>query len=238
MTININKKFIQIAIPRTASTTISDALENRTYSDPKEHHCTIKEAISKYPEAKDFYKFSFVRNPFDKLVSIYFEFRKNRKCQYSEKRVIDIELLSEFDIGVIVDHFRNNTMFGVEDIVNKAQTIHSATDTENFRNFCKNLKTSTRMKDLFFKPQFDYISIDGTNVMDYIGKFENLKEDWSHIRAEIGMAEASLGDSPKEPRGFMRGSDHPPYEEMYTEKEIEIVENLYKKDLEYFNYSF
>lgn len=212
MTINTDKKFIQIAIPRTASTCISDALKTRNHPEPFEHHCTIEEALDKHPEAKDFYKFTFVRNPFDKLVSIYYEFRKNRKCQYSGEKFMDRELLSEFDV--------------------------SASDTENFRNFCGNLQASSWAEDLFFKPQLEYISINGVDVMDYIGRFENLGEGWSHIRAEIGMADVSLNVSPQEPRGFLRGSDHPPYQEMYTEKEKEIVENLYKKDLEYLNYSF
>ena len=75
--------------------------------------------------------------------------------------------------------------------------------------------------------------------MDYIGKFENLDKDWDYIRNKINMPETSLQKNvPREPRGFFRGSEHPPYQEMYSSKEIKVVEELYSKDLEYFNYSF
>ena len=75
--------------------------------------------------------------------------------------------------------------------------------------------------------------------MDYIGLFENLDEGWKKIRKEINLESIDLQKSvPQEPRGFIRGSYHPPYQELYTETEKKIVQKIYKKDLEYFNYSF
>jgi len=213
MIINTNKKFLHIAIPRTATTCLNIALGNLHHPEPKKHHCTLEEALSCHPEAINFYKFTFVRNPFDRLVSTYFEFRKNRGRKYSGEITYTKDLLSEFDI--------------------------SSSDKENFKNFCRNLNTSSWRKDLFFKPQFDYINISGENKMDYIGKFENLDKDWGYIRSKIDMQEVSLQKNvPREPRGFFRGSEHPPYQEMYSSKEIKVVEELYSKDLEYFNYSF
>ena len=57
MIINTDKKFIHIAIPRTATTCVNIALGNLEHPEPDEHHCTIAEAIKKNPEYKDFYKF-------------------------------------------------------------------------------------------------------------------------------------------------------------------------------------
>lgn len=213
MIINTNNNFIHIAIPRTATTCLNVALGNLTHPEPVEHHCSIGEVLNKYPNAKTFYKFTFTRNPFDKLVSTYFEFRKNRKTKYSREISYEKELLSEFDL--------------------------SNSDTENFRNFCRNFGDTKWRDDLFFKPQFDFINIQGQNVMDYIGRFENLDADWKKIRKEINLESVDLQKSvPHEPRGFIRGSHHPPYQEMYTETEKKIVQKIYKKDLEYFNYSF
>lgn len=213
MIINTDKKFIHIAIPRTATTCVNIALGNLEHPEPDEHHCTIAEVVNKNPEYKDFYKFTFVRNPFDKLVSTYYEFKKNRKKRYSGKITHENLLLSEFDV--------------------------SSCDVENFQNFCRNLKESPWVDDLFFKPQFEYININGEDVMNYIGRFENLNDDWSKVKESIGMPEVNLEQGiENEPRGFFRGSHHPPYPEMYTSTEIKIVEDLYHKDLEYFNYSF
>ena len=75
--------------------------------------------------------------------------------------------------------------------------------------------------------------------MDYIGKFENLDADWENIKNKINMPDTFLAKNVKgEPRGFIRGSTHPHYKEMYSPKEIKVVEELYAKDLKYFNYSF
>jgi len=213
MIINTHKKFIHISIPRTASSCLNRALDNNVHPEPKEHHCTIKEVLQSRPELSNFYKFTFVRNPFDRLVSIYFEFRKNRGRKYSGKITHNKDLLSEFDI--------------------------SSSDKENFKNFCNNLKFSPWREDLFFKPQFEYINIDGENKMDYIGKFENLDTDWENIKNKINMPDTFLAKNAKgEPTGFIRGSTHPHYKEMYSPKEIKAVEELYAKDLKYFNYSF
>lgn len=213
MIINTNNNFVHIAIPRTATTCLNVALGNLTHPEPAEHHCSIGEVLKKHPNTKAFYKFTFVRNPFDKLVSTYFEFRKNRKTKYSGKISYEKELLSEFDL--------------------------SNSDTENFRNFCRNFGDTKWRDDLFFKSQFDFINVKGQNVMDYIGLFENLDEGWKKIRKEINLESIDLQKSvPQEPRGFIRGSYHPPYQELYTETEKKIVQKIYKKDLEYFNYSF
>ncbi len=79
--------------------------------------------------------------------------------------------------------------------------------------------------------------------MNYIGRFEKKEEDWENIKhiiqapnLEKNLPKAS--DGSQEPKGLYRGSCHPPYQEMYTEAEIKVVEELYHKDLEYFNYSF
>jgi len=217
MIISRQKSFIHVAIPRTASTCINVALGSLKHPEPPEHHATIKEIIDTYPQFEHYYKFTFIRNPFDRLVSTYFEFRKNRKRRYSGKIKYAEDLLSEFDI--------------------------SSCDITNFRNFCVNLKNSKWVDDLFFKPQFDYVSVNGENVMDYIGRFEKIEEDWKNIKhiiqapnLEKNLPKAS--DGSQESKGLYRGSCHPPYQEMYTLAEIKVVEELYHKDLEYFNYSF
>ena len=212
MIINNLNKFIHVAIPRTATTCLNTALGNRNHPEPILHHATISEILEKNPNTKDFFKFTFVRNPFDKLVSIYHEFRKNRGKQYSGLITYEKDLLSEFDMD---------------------------NDVESFRNFCRNLGESKWVYDLFFKPQFDFISIDGENIMDFIGRFEDLEGDWSQIREDIGFGHVDLQKSVVgEPRGFIRGSIHQPYKQYYSGTEIKVVEKLYSKDLEYFNYKF
>ena len=82
-------KFIFIEIPKTATTSIREAI--RPFSDPikgepkivlwkdalRERHYTYNEHAVKYPEeCKNFFKFTFVRNPWCRMASFYI-FQKN-----------------------------------------------------------------------------------------------------------------------------------------------------------------
>lgn len=207
------KKYVHVAIPRTATTCVNTAIGNLTHPEPIQHHATISMILNDYPNVNDYFKFTFVRNPFDRLVSIYHEFRKNRGHNYSEKIIMESPLLSEFDVS-------NN-------------------DIDNFRNFCLNLENSFWINDLFFKPQYEFVTVDNNLTMDFIGKFENIDEDWLAIRDRIGFSEVVLRKNVGgEPRGYIRGSYHNDYKEYYTNKEIDIVSKIYKKDLELFGYEF
>lgn len=216
MIVNLQHKFIHISIPRTATTCVNNTLGNTTHPEPHLHHMGISEVKplnNGIPiDITDFFKFTFVRNPFDRLVSLYCEFRKNRGHKYSGQIVYDKPLLSEFD-----------------------------TDSEigSFKNFVNNLEKSPWINDLFFKPQFNYININNKNVMNFIGKFENLNEDWNKIKNKIGYPNSTLNiHHPLEPNGKLRGSHHKHYKEYYSKSEIKVVKRIYSKDLEYFNYEF
>ena len=82
--INYKKKFIFIHIPKTAGTSIEDTLvdencsltrnqwSNKGFSSPL-NHLTLGQLMKheklKNPDARDFFKFAFVRNPWDKTIS-------------------------------------------------------------------------------------------------------------------------------------------------------------------------
>lgn len=213
MVVDDLKKYVHVAIPRTATTCVNVAIGNLKHPEPNLHHAELSEILNLFPHSSEYFKFSFVRNPFDRLVSIYHEFRKNRGNRYSEKVILDKPLLSEFDVS-------NN-------------------DIDNFRNFCSNLQNSNWINDLFFKPQFNFLTIENKLSVDFIGKFENIDNDWLFVRDKIGFPNTPLQKNVGgEPRGFIRGSNHQPYQNYYTQKEIDIVSKIYKKDLDLFGYEF
>ena len=85
MPVCFDRKIAFIHIPKTAGQSIDDLFrfkcDNYHYAGDHHNghdfsHCTIKNMQSKI-DVSNFFKFSFVRNPFDRLVSEFFFRPKN-----------------------------------------------------------------------------------------------------------------------------------------------------------------
>lgn len=97
MIVDREHKYVFISVPKTASISVQFSLGwGHDIPEPDLYHCSIADVLAKHPEAKDFFKFAFVRNPWARLVSLYFDFTKKRGNQYSAQVRHDQPLLSEF----------------------------------------------------------------------------------------------------------------------------------------------
>jgi len=176
------KKFIFIEVPKTASTSIINALYKIIdvssfdfYKNQKNRlninlrHCNITQTIELFPETKDYFKFAFVRNPWDRAVSYYFW--KNTEMSFSDFVVSD-----DFDL----------------------------------------------------LGQCDYLY----DKMDFIGRFENLQNDFDIICEEVGAPKKQLI------KINVSVSKHKHYAEYYDEETKQIVAEKYAEDIEYFGYKF
>jgi hypothetical protein len=145
-----------------------------------------------------YYKFSFVRNPWSRIVSFY-----NYRRYY--------QLFS-------------------------------------FKNFVtKMLKNKIRDKDYWFiGPQYEFImDHNGEMLVDYVGRFENLQNDFNNICKALGLNEINLPHVNRARKeisilSFLKQNkrEKKHYSEYYDSETKEIVENAYKNDIQIFNYSF
>jgi len=77
--------------------------------------------------------------------------------------------------------------------------------------------------------QFQYIcDSSGMILVNMIGRFESLQEDFINICDVIGIKDKSLP--------HVNGSKHNPWEGYYTPKALAQVKDQFKKDFEIFNY--
>ena len=82
--------------------------------------------------------------------------------------------------------------------------------------------------------QFAYLTDEAGNLLvDFVGKYENLAQDFYNIVGTIGVPLMIL---PK--RNITKDKVHDSYREYYSPTSRHLVERKYKKDLEFFGYEF
>ena len=65
---------------------------------------------------------------------------------------------------------------------------------------------------------------------DFVGRFENIQKDFNYICEKVGSPSMVLPHKKKMKR--------PPYQKLYNEKTKEIIYNIFKEDINYFNYEY
>jgi chondroitin 4-sulfotransferase 11 len=193
---NHQYKVIFIHIPKNGGISVEKALFKQ-----KVGHTRLQ-LFQQYDPDKfhEYYKFAFVRNPWDRLVSAYFFLKAGGR------NPVDAQFSKEFLSGL------NSFEDFVLSLENK-----------------KNRKTALHW--LHFRPQLDFI-VDKKGVisLDYIGRFEILEKDFDVLSKRIGIA-ASLSHENRSPRKKQ-------YYEYYSKTMVEIVSEIYKKDIMTLSYSF
>jgi len=167
------QKIIYCVIPKVACTTLKQALasaleiKNTAPTSIKEnyspHHAQFtyllreEAASSKY---FDYFKFAFVRNPWDRLVSFFEDKIKATPEEYT-KNGIYRELTS----------FNFNKGMSFSDFIYKLEKIPVRNDNNHFAR------------------QTDFVKHQGELIPTFIGYFENLKQDWDKVCKRLGISQ-------------------------------------------------
>ena len=203
MIISPKYKFVFLATEKTASTTIHNVLkkieDNQIIDKSNDHilengyinnyidgkHIDCERFVEKYPTYINYFKFAFVRNPWDCVVSWY-EFQL-KDCVEDPNISSDRNLLNV-----------------------------------SFKNFIYNFE------NIWSYPKKDFYLF--TKCCDFIGKFENLQEDFNIICDKIKI--------PKQQLPHKNKSKHKHYTEYYDEETKQIVAERFAKDIVMFGYKF
>jgi hypothetical protein len=97
----------------------------------------------------------------------------------------------------------------------------------SFPEFLERYINATRWQG----PQFDWLSLpDGTIPLDFVGRVENLEEDFRQVCTRLGVTPAPL------PR--LNVSSHRDYAEYYDAYTRSLVARAHERDVDYFGYRF
>lgn len=190
------KKCIFVHIPKCAGVSISRTL----FGNLAGGHANITkyQIIFSKHEFETYFKFAFVRNPWDRLVSAFHFFREGGMAKPDK-------IFAEKHLSAYRDF---------EDFVRRGLNL-------------ENLETT------HFMPQYRFVCDIGDirPKVDFIGFYENLREDFNYVRNRLDIS-ANLKYQNKTSN---RKID---YRDYYTDETIEIVANVYQKDIEIFGYDF
>ena len=181
-------RFVWYRVPKVASRTIFDYFERANIEWTAERTLSCHYPVSYY---KNYLKFAFVRNPWDRLVSCwldkvcyqnYFQFEKDKR----EK----------------MRNFKNFILY--------VQKL-------NLKTCDNHLRLQSALIDL--------------NHVDFIGRFENFENDFRTILNKLNVEEISI--SRKNQR---KKRTH--YHDYYDEETRQLVAEIYRLDIQIFNYKY
>ena len=151
--------------------------------------------------------------------------RKDRKNLWKHKiATTDISKLFKFTIA------RNPWERMVSSFHYLQQELRRINKQVKFQEF---VKTKFRKKgvscDSHFEYQYPKFYFDGEIFVDFIGRLERIEDDWKYIASKIDC-DPMLPHENK--------SRHNPYQEYYDNECIEIIGDIYQKDIELLGYKF
>ena len=191
-----SRPFIFIHVPKTGGSSM-ESLGVISSSG----HGNLYWFCNNHKNLDNFFKWCFIRNPFDRIASSYYYIKSTtRKHNDTEKK-----LVSKYT------DFESFVMGGLDEFL--PVNIHPSEPAYKLIQHILPLKY--------------FIECDGCE-MDFIGKFENLKEDWGIVMNELGLNYKL----PHENRTEKRPESN--YIDLYNEDMKKVILNKYEDEFVYY----
>ena len=188
LTISETKNFIWFRVAKVGTRTIMHLLVDAGVELSAEHSNDCYYPVNLY---KDYFKFGFVRNPWDRIVSCWLDKIVSKNAfRFSQEQHEELQTFEKF-----VDYVRDNV------------------DLE-YGN--RHMRLQSRLIDL--------------NQVDYLGRFESFSADLQEV-----MRILDIEGEIKTRNASQREKDYRTY---YSDRVKEKVAELYKRDIQLFNYEF
>ncbi len=179
-------KFMFFSNNKVAQTSVNRRLlklRSIVYKDDRQkYESYFQDAIGKLDSI---YKFTIVRNPWDRVVSAFFYLRARSRLNFRSMS------FGHFVLKVLSEH--------------------------------------GPALDAHFTPQYSSSFYNGEQFVDFIGRLENIKNDWSVIAKQISAPPAIP---------HVNKSKHENYTHYYDAMTCQVVGEVYKDDVEAFGYAF
>ena len=217
MLLDNKRKFLFIHIPKTAGTSIRNNLATLTdlekpYSELNKElkhksGILLKKDIDNWNEL---YKFAFIRNPYDRMVSYWAFYRMPRVFPFfhqARQKAVDlsftewIKWLRKREFTRIGDH-------------------------------------PPRMIPMWRRPQVDFLFDGSEKLVDYIGRFETLTEDYRYICKHLELDQSEIWDKNKRLQKFNYSKRLEDYRDYYDDESRSIVKWWFMRDIKEFDYRF
>jgi len=201
--ISYKHKFIFLHIPKCGGSSLNSILSEYSPRGRNIHHLLGHPGLNGYLshlrehnlKAADYTIFSFVRNPYSRLVSAYFFLKEGGHAGPAGRRLAEVLNLKEL----------------------------------SFREFVKKHISGKELGHQW-TPFFIFVNDKNIKSIDFIGRFENLQEDFNIVCDKIGI--------PQQQVPHYRQTKHKHYTEYYDDETRKIVAEMYGKDIQYFGYKF
>jgi hypothetical protein len=217
-------RLIYVCVPKAASTTIKstlsalerglaaapDKLHTRRYSGLKSPTHVGLSAFHRVANSAATLRFSFVRNPYARLVSAWADKFQGKPLKSGDS---------------FVDHYRA-LRASIGDALPDGQD-----DTLSFPEFVE-FATADRRVDAHWQLQDDLLAMPGIKL-DLIGKVETFRDDFARVLDHVGA-----DDQFRQAIGIhLNVSQHQPWQDYYTEALAARIHRAYERDFDRFGYT-
>jgi hypothetical protein len=219
MLVSHGRKLVFVHIQKTGGDTVSRLMGESIpdiFCFKAKHEFAVK-AAAELERWNEYFKFAFVRNPWDRLVSWYSMIRDAETIRWHQ----------------ILTNQRRRSHFRQprENKLWRYVLDNSSTFEEFIINCTDEIEVDEGVYYSFAYNQLDYIADSNDDLLvDFIGRFESFGSDLYKVYDRLGL---ELGSIPHENRS-VRGH----YSTFYTPETETIVRKRFQRDIEYFGYEF